>query len=55
MPKYLAIFSKTDKWELHFTKSQGAKTPEVRDTSISHGIHEINICNRKIRKDSDKN
>ena len=27
MTKYYVISSKTEKWDLHFTKSEGAKTP----------------------------
>ena len=46
------ISPKTEKWDLHFTISQGAKTPSLSwHTSMSVRKHLISLCNWKNYQD----
>ena len=49
------IPSKTEKRDLHFTKSQGDRTIHVKwDTSVPDRSHKVSPCNWKIWKVFDK-
>ena len=48
--------SKTEKWDLHFTKSESAKTLHLKwDTPIPERGHKVSPYNWKMCKAFDKN
>ena len=51
--KVLGDIIKTEKCDLHFTESEGAKALHLKwDISIPEGSHKVSHCNWKIWKKS---